>query len=370
MKSICYIATAIILTLQFCACSRCSRRGNAVFSPNGYKSKVVSVIDGRTIELKNGLKVELIGVKGSELSKEYLQKHVMGKNVVLIRDQRSDTPKESYRGMPKKIKSYVRIDGELESVNGKLLSMGLCRLNLSNCKDSADQFSLYVNAENPNHKYGDDELLTKIKPATFQIRHSDGSLGTGFFINETGMAVTNNHVLSLESMSNAVCIFFGEDGQLDYNNYRNIDRILLTLADSKIDFTVFQVKLDPGEKVPYIPLVRKKQNDGIRVAKLGCPVGVNCNYQFGTLSNYNKLVDDFGNEYYYLTHSCGSNNGDSGGPVVNFYAEAVGINQSIQFNQYLSSITGSAQKAEGIAYAVDALTIRRLLKENGIEYDK
>ena len=77
-----------------------------------------------------------------------------------------------------------------------------------------------------------------------------------------------------------------------------------------------------------------------------------------------------GNEYLYITHSCGTNNGDSGGPLVNFYAEVVGINQSIQFNEYLSRLTGSAQKADGIAYAVDAVTIRRLLKENNIEYDK
>lgn len=339
------------------------------WKPNGKESRVVNVKDGRTVELQNGLEVQLLGVKESELAKVYLQEHVEGKTVVIVRDVKSNTPHETYKKMPKKIKAYLKIKGETLSINGKLLQMDYCKLDLSNCSDSADVFSQYTKYPHPDKLYKDEELLTKIKPATFQILHENGSLGTGFFINEYGLAVTNNHVLSPENMD-AVCIFFGDNGQLDTHNYRNIDRIILTYANTKIDFTVFQVRLDQNEKVPYLPLAKTKQNDGIRVAKLGCPAGVVSNFQTGTLSNYNTLTDNMGNEYYYITHSCGTNNGDSGGPVVNFYAEVVGINQSIQFNEYLSRLTGSAQKADGIAYAVDAVTIRRLLKENKIEYDK
>lgn len=359
MKKYCVFFLFCLLLVVFAGC-------DDYFKPNGYEGKVVKVVDGRTIELANGLKVQLIGLKGSEHSKEYLEKHVKGKNVVLIRDVKANTPKESYKGMPKRIKSYVRIKGETWSVNGAILRHGYCKFDSSNCKDSLEAFK-----DDPGPgpiPYTQDELLTKIKPATFQILHSNGALGTGFFINSKGLAVTNNHVLSPSTIGDAVCIFFGENGQLDTNNYRNIDRIILTCADKKIDFTVFQVRLDPEEEVSFIPLARKKQNDGIEIAKLGCPAGVNCNFQTGTLSNYNTLTDNAGNEYYYITHSCGTNNGDSGGPVVNFYAEAVGINQSIQFNEYLSQVTGSMQKADGIAYAVDAVTIRRLLKENNIDY--
>lgn len=359
----------LVTTCFLCTCIFCISCDSSIWKPNGKEGNVVKVIDGRTVELQNGLKVQLLGVKGSELSKKYLVEHVQGKNVVIIRDVNSNTPRETYKKMPKKIKSYLRIKGETLSINGKLLQMDYCKLDLSNCKDSSEVFSQYVKYPHPDRLYRDEELLTKIKPATFQILHENGSLGTGFFINENGLAVTNNHVLSPQNMD-AVCIFFGENGQLDSHNYRNIDRIVLTCAGEKIDFSVFQVRLDQNEKVPYLPLARSKQNDGIRVAKLGCPAGVVSNFQTGTLSNYNTLVDNSGNEYLYITHSCGTNNGDSGGPLVNFYAEVVGINQSIQFNEYLSRLTGSAQKADGIAYAVDAVTIRRLLKENNIEYDK
>lgn len=359
------LGVIISLFVAYLICSSCGDP----WKPNGKESKVVKVLDGRSVELQNGLKVQLLGVKESELSKKYLVEHVEGKTVVIVRDVKSNTPRETYKKMPKKIKAYLRIKGEVLSINGKLLQMDYCKLDMSNCKDSAIVFADYVKYPHPDKLYKDEELLTKIKPATFQILHSNGSLGTGFFINENGLAVTNNHVLSPKEMD-AVCIFFGENGQLDTHNYRNIDRIVLTCAGEKIDFTVFQVRLDQNEKVPYLRLARNKQNDGIRVAKLGCPAGVVSNFQTGTLSNYNTLTDNLGNEYFYITHSCGTNNGDSGGPVVNFYAEVVGINQSIQFNEYLSRITGSAQKADGIAYAVDAVTIRRLLKENNIEYDK
>lgn len=80
------------------------------------------------------------------------------------------------------------------------------------------------------------------------------------------------------------------------------------------------------------------------------------------MSNYN--------EGYFFTHSISSNHGDSGGPVANFYGEVVGINQSIEFNESLTKMSGSLQKAEGIAYAVDAMLIRELLDYNGIKYGK
>ncbi len=365
MKKYGLFTFSLIATITAIICTGCVHK--KPFEPNGYENKVVRVIDGRTLELGNGLRVRLIGVKESELSKKYLEEHVKGKTVVLIRDVGSNTPLKKYKGLPKEVKAYAKVKGDLVSVNGNLLMMEYSKFDAALCRDSFDVFTQYARQVGPDKIYTSEELLTKIKPATFQIRH-DSVVGTGFFINETGLAVTNNHVLS--TAAGAVCIFFGENGELDEGNYRNVDRILLTFRNNEIDFTVFQVRLDPDEKVSYIPLARKRQNDGVKVWKLGCPVGLTANFQEGILSNYIALPDNDGNEYYYLAHSCGTNNGDSGGPVVNDRAEAAGINQSILYNRYLSELTGSAQKAEGIAYAVDAVTIRQLMKKYNIEYHK
>lgn len=345
---------------------------NDAFKPNGYKSKVVKVVDSRTIELSNGLHVQLLGIKGSDQTMEYLKQHVVGKRVKLVRDKGSNTPKEEYDGVPKKIKAYVRLGNEVMSIQGKMLKeFGTSAdLDMGNCKDSVEVFKEYVN-KIPDPIPGPmtpEELLAYMKPATFQIITPDGT-GTGFLINELGLALTNNHVLSPSNYGNAVCVFFGEDGTLDRLNHREVEQVYVTSSDSKIDFTIFQLKLRQGEKTPYMPLVKEKQAEGIAVWKLGCPVGEIANFSGGNLSNYNNVQDNAGNMYSYITHSCPVNNGDSGGPLVNKYGQVVGINQSIQLNKTLSLMTGSIQRAEGIAYAVDALIIRRILEEAQIKYE-
>ena len=197
------------------------------------------------------------------------------------------------------------------------------------------------------------ELVTYMKPATFQIILEDGSTGTGFFINDNGLALTNNHVL--DGTKNAVVCFFGENGTLDQANTRSINGYVLTSEHEKIDFTVFYVQLRPNEKVRYMPLVSRHAKDGEEVFKLGCPVGKHADFQGGILSNYNDG---------YFTHSIGTNHGDSGGPIVNKHGEVVGINQSIEFNHVIN------EQAKGIAYGVDALLIRKVLDDNNIEYGR
>ena len=108
-----------------------------------------------------------------------------------------------------------------------------------------------------------------------------------------------------------------------------------------------------------MPLVSQHANDGEDVAKIGCPLGENAHYATGTLSNYKYDEDGC-----YLIHTIPTNPGDSGGPVVNFKGEVVGINQSIRINQQFSS------PGQGMAYAVDVVQIAEWLKSKGIVYGK
>ena len=322
---------------------------------DGIQSKVQRILSGNEIELKNGLKVVLLGIKPTEHTKSYLEAHVVGKNVTVIADSRQ---KQYIKTYMTKVKAYVKVKGDRYSVSGKLLLNKTAELCQTSVKDSLQVFIEHARRKERS-VMTQSELLTYMKPATFEIIREDGGRGTGFFISDNGLALTNNHVL--DGNQNAIICFFGEDGTLDETNYRKINRLLLTNEDSKIDFTVFLVQLDNNEKVRYMPLVEKHINDGEAIAKIGCPVGTVCNFQTGTLSNYNEG---------YFTHSISSNHGDSGRPIVNFRGEIVGINQSIEFNSALSNMTGTVQKAEGIAYGVDAVLIRRILDENNIQYGR
>lgn len=332
---------------------------------NKIKSKVQNVKTGNKIELKNGLTVELLGINPTANSKKYLEEHVKGKNVSLRRD--SHSKRKTIKSYKTSVKAYVRIENEKGSVNGKILELDFSPLNQNLLKDSLQAFKGYVNPDNERRILAPEELLTYMKPATFAIfAKEDGKtgMGTGFFISETGLALTNNHVFNYNSEEAVIC-FFGENGHLNTSNTRNIEKILFTYGgdedNQKIDFTVFQVRLNNDEKVSYMPLVKQHINEGTQIAKIGCPASNVCNFQTGILSNYNEG---------YLTHSISSNHGDSGGPVVNMRGEVVGINQSIEFNEALSRMTGTVQKAEGIAFAVDAVLVRRVLDKEKIKYGR
>ena len=317
---------------------------------NGIQSKVVKVVSGNQIELQNGLKVEILGIKPTQHTEKYLKEHVKNEVVTIIRDSKQREFIGTYKS---KVKAYVKIKGERLCVSGKLLLNKTAELRQTSVKDSLQHFIEYAKQDIPRPEMTSTELVTYMKPATFQIILDDGSTGTGFFINDNGLALTNNHIL--DGTKNAVICFFGDNGALDQANTRYINSFVLTSEHEKVDFTVFYVQLRPNEKVRYMPLVSRHAKDGEEIFKLGCPVGIHADFQGGILSNYNDG---------YFTHSIGTNHGDSGGPIVNKRGEVVGVNQSIEFNPVIN------EQAKGIAYGVDALLIRKVLDDNDVEYGR
>ncbi len=333
--------------------------GTGKIKVDGIQSKVQKVIDGNTVELKNGLTVEILGIKPSEHTKNYLEKFAKGETVTVIADSKQNKQRSHIKSYKTKVRAYIKLKGDRFCLSGKMLLNHTAKLSLTGYADSLEHFKVYAEGPEPIRQMTSSELREYMRPATFLIVTADGSNGTGFFINDNGLALTNNHVL--DGSQEARIYFFKDNGEADEVNYREINRYLLTSKDEKIDFTVFLVQLDNDEKVRYMPLIKQHEKEGEQIAKLGCPVGLTCDFKTGVLSNYHEG---------YLSHSCPSNNGDSGGPIVNMKGQVVGINQSIKFNEYLSKMTGSYQKAEGIAYAVDAVLIRNVLEKYEIEYGR
>lgn len=333
-----------MLTLSFFSCS------DTQIQVNGMESKAINIVDGNTVELQNGTKVVLLGIKPSSNSQKYLENHVKGRNVRVIADSRQP---QYIKSNLTTVYAYLRVEGERGCVNNKLLLTRQAEINPNQQCDSLRSFSELIKLKR-HPMMTTDQLLTYMKPATFCILTESGGMGTGFFISENGLALTNNHVL--DGSEGAGVFFFGDDGTIDTSQLHYIKRIVKTYNDGgKIDYTIFIVDLDNNTKCQYLPLIEGRANDGEQIAKLGCPVGELGNFQTGILSNYNEN---------YITHSIGANHGDSGGPVVNYRGEVVGINQSIQFNRTIG------EQAKGIAYAVDALYIRQILDNMNIEYGR
>lgn len=345
-----FLSMSFICVLFACAsCWGVSSSNPGQIKVDGIQSKAQEVLSGNQIELQNGLKVEILGIKSSEHTKAYLEREVKGKVVTVVSDSKQPQYINTYMTT---VRAYVKLPGEQYCVSGKMLTTRTAELSMTFVHDSLDRFKKYA--------YGDihpamksTELYLFMRPASFRIKCGN-AIGTGFFISDNGLALTNNHVYNGDTP--AIIQFFDSNGNVNEADYRNIDRVVYTYNDGdRIDFTIFQVQLNNDEKVRYMPLIKQHEKEGQELAKIGCPVGQPCNFQTGILSHYNEG---------YFTHSIPSNHGDSGGPIVNFRGEVVGINQSIEFNETIK------EQAKGIAYGVDAVLIRQYLDENEIQYGR
>lgn len=307
----------------------------------GTTAKVTEIIDGKTIKLSNNLTVRLLGVEDNPETVRFLTKNIKGKKVKLVADSK-DSKQAYVMGDKSKVNAYVIIPGNrtLNSVNGRMIRTNVSKFIQKGVTDSIDAFS---SSGGPLPDLTDSELLARLKPCTFMILHSDGSLGTGFYISSSGVALTNSHVLNYDNLGNTIIVPFNEDGNYDGSNSRKIERILFTGDQSRTqnDYTIFEVSLN-GEKVPFLKLAENHELDGKKVAKLGCVKGEPAHFSMGNISH---TIDGI------VSHSSRVNQGDSGSPLVNMKGEVIGVNQSIKVNEQLGGDVG-------VFYAVDIQIIR------------
>ncbi len=181
---------------------------------------------------------------------------------------------------------------------------------------------------------GFDEFMEKRKgeegeePETREGR----SLGSGFFISQDGLIVTNNHVVE-----NATQI------QVALKDGRELDAELVG-TDKATDIAVLRVK----EKGTY-PYVRFGSSHDLRkgdwVVALGNPFGFGGTATAGILSADSR---DLGNENPYTDYlqiDASINRGNSGGPTFDLQGNVIGVNTAI-----FSPTGGSV----GIGFAIPA----------------
>lgn len=325
-----------------------------------YDGVVKEIDQNGTLILKNGLKVQILGVTADNRTVEFLNANVKGKNVHIIADSHDTKPYFTHASKDL-VRAYVTVVDNVPyaKLNGYLLRNQLATLNDGYCQDSIAAYRSYVNYKDtsviepattvPDESFTKQTLFKYMAPATFLIQtesEQGTSIGTGFFINENGLALTNYHVLAGASMGRV--FLCDEKGNITADRDRNILRVVQ--YSSKYDWCIFVVALDPGEKSHYLKLARQRPERGVDVGVVGNPRGLLATYTTGQVTNIHE-------EAGKIQIDASMTQGNSGGPICNFNGEVVGIAQSVAGNSDGSNATGN------LNFGTDIMIVRNALNQ-------
>jgi serine protease Do len=245
---------------------------------------------------------------------------------------------------------YVNVieDNGEYSLTQKLLQNAFSELNLEHVHDSLDAFVNYASVDE-GQTLSSEDIHAKIASAAFLIYSPSGeSIGTGFFIGNNGLAVSNSHVVGNDS--GCQIYLFGSDGSLNRSIYYTFKKIVFNGANENLDLVIFYVDLD-GNESNYIPLSRRDPVVGMKAFAFGNPRGLMGTFSAGQVS---ALREDI----YMIQIDTPITNGNSGGPVVNDKGHAIGVSAA--------GIEGGGN----LNFAVDTRIVRMILSELGIEIPK
>ncbi len=167
------------------------------------------------------------------------------------------------------------------------------------------------------------------------------SLGSGFIIDDTGLALTNHHVIK-----GATDI---EVRLLDERRFKA--RVIG--QDPMTDTALIQI--EANEELPYLRLA---DSDKLRVGEwviaIGNPLGLTSTVTAGITSATGRRHVPLAGELLYqdfIQTDASINPGNSGGPLLNVSGEVVGINTAI------------SAEAQGIGFAIPVNMVKELLPQ-------
>lgn len=153
------------------------------------------------------------------------------------------------------------------------------------------------------------EIFEEYASAVFMVFTSDGIngfQGSGFFIDNMGLAVSNYHVFKGTTIGKEKIKLLGSD--VAYNVSEIIER------NSDKDFILFRVDCTNNNS---IPISETKPKVGERVYAIGSPRGLENTFSSGEVSQWRGD--------YLMQISNSIDHGSSGGALLNEFGEVVGI---------------------------------------------
>ncbi|WP_374765009.1 DegQ family serine endoprotease [Yunchengibacter salinarum] len=175
-------------------------------------------------------------------------------------------------------------------------------------------------------------------PPEDQVR---GSLGSGVIVRDSGVIITNHHVVD---GADEIRVLLADRREFDAE---------VVLADDRTDLAV--LRIDTGDE--KLPTLSFANSDAVQVGDLvlaiGNPFGIGQTVTSGIVSasaRTQKGISDFG---FFIQTDAAINPGNSGGALVDMRGRLLGVNTAI------FSKTGTSS---GIGFAIPANMVRSVLR--------
>lgn len=185
-----------------------------------------------------------------------------------------------------------------------------------------------------------EEFFERFGPRNGPPRGPTASLGSGFIIDESGIVVTNNHVID---GADEIKVILHDDSEHEAE---------LIGTDPKTDVALLRIKTDKTLKaVPFGNSDKARVGDWVMA--IGNPMGLGGTVTAGIISARSRDIDS-GPYDDYIQTDAPINRGNSGGPLFNMDGEVVGINTAIY------STTGGSI---GIGFAIPSKQAERVVRQ-------
>ncbi|XP_057187859.1 serine protease HTRA3a isoform X2 [Triplophysa rosa] len=206
------------------------------------------------------------------------------------------------------------------------------------------------------------DVVEKIAPAVVHIelflnhplfgRNVPLSSGSGFIMTQSGLIVTNAHVVTSSATVTGQQQLRVQlhDGQTYEASIRDIDK--------KSDIAT--IKINPKQKLPVLSLGRSADlRPGEFVVAIGSPFALQNTVTTGIISTTQRDGKELGirdSDMDYIQTDTIINYGNSGGPLVNLDGEVIGIN--------------TLKVTAGISFAIPSDRITKFLDESNLKLQK
>ncbi|MBI2765314.1 MAG: trypsin-like peptidase domain-containing protein [Chloroflexi bacterium] len=199
-------------------------------------------------------------------------------------------------------------------------------------------------------------LVQKTQPAVVRIETSSG-VGSGFFVTSDGYIMTNNHVI-VTTTGRSTTVASKISVGLDDGTTKTAS---VVGTDAKSDLALLKVD---GSGFPYLKLASlENTNVGDQVIAIGYALDLTSSagsptVTQGIISAKNRSIDESSTGILGAVQTDAAiTHGNSGGPLINYNGEVVGINTSLVPDQE------TGQAAVGIGLAVGSDTVNAVFKQ-------